>query len=502
LIAALLGGCGQAEKGCSDDADCPPGRYCQPASGVCLYDCTDDLDCPAGFGCSSRGRCQRACQPTNGGREACDGVDNDCDGETDEDLVGQVCVRDNDHGSCSGRERCQAGEWICDAPEPAAEDCNGIDDDCDGATDEELAARDCERRNEHGSCSGLERCEAGGWVCDAPEPAAEDCNGADDDCDGATDEGLDGRACPLTLGVCAGTTRVCDGAAGWRACEYGMAYEAGDETRCDGLDNDCDGATDEDVPPLPACELGAEADDGLDNNCNGLADEPGGCMMRHPFLPLYVDRYEAVVVAAADCSGQRYGQGWIDDYPADWPDRPGPDSRVLYACSLPDVRPSRNLTWHQAHRACLAQGKRLCTKVEWAQACGGSDYLDFPYGQNFAAGRCNSFDTGVGDSLPTGAMPGCVTEGGAYDMSGNLWEWVADDCAFEQGRKAVQGGSYDCWVEDPDSGDWEVCDLDDPSHAESIRWRYHCGWPEHPNYCTSPSTEDAGHGFRCCYEPP
>ncbi|MBI5491048.1 MAG: VCBS repeat-containing protein [Deltaproteobacteria bacterium] len=67
--------------------------------------------------------------------ETCNGADDDCDGETDEG--GVCCV-------------------------PAAETCNGVDDDCDGETDEGL-----------GCCA----------------TAPETCNGVDDDCDGETDEG-------------------------------------------------------------------------------------------------------------------------------------------------------------------------------------------------------------------------------------------------------------------------------------------------------------------------
>ncbi len=81
----------------------------------------------------------------------------------------------------------------CDDHDPdrhpgAAERCNGVDDDCDGDTDEGLT-RDCST-----ACgSGEERCSGGAWVgCTAPRPSPEECNGVDDDCDGDTDEGCVG----------------------------------------------------------------------------------------------------------------------------------------------------------------------------------------------------------------------------------------------------------------------------------------------------------------------
>lgn len=64
--------------------------------------------------------------------ETCDGMDNDCDGQVDEDLV-RAC----DSACGAGTETCQAGAWVgCDAPQPQTETCDGDDNDCDGEVDE------------------------------------------------------------------------------------------------------------------------------------------------------------------------------------------------------------------------------------------------------------------------------------------------------------------------------------------------------------------------------
>lgn len=106
----------------------------------------------------------------------------------------------NGRGACAvdGKWVCEDTSVICNAIERQGtdEECNSIDDDCDGSTDEEVGPGAactagigiCQR-------SGFERCEAGVPVCDAvpgpADPAGESCNGLDDDCDGWIDADRD-----------------------------------------------------------------------------------------------------------------------------------------------------------------------------------------------------------------------------------------------------------------------------------------------------------------------
>lgn len=87
-----------------------------------------------------------------GALEQCDGEDNDCDGDVDEDAEGGVIwyldADDDGYGSltdtvvaCTAPEGAIATTGDCDDTEPEVspeqtESCNGIDDDCDGLTDE------------------------------------------------------------------------------------------------------------------------------------------------------------------------------------------------------------------------------------------------------------------------------------------------------------------------------------------------------------------------------
>ncbi|MCK6569632.1 thrombospondin type 3 repeat-containing protein [Myxococcota bacterium] len=258
--------------------------------------------------------------------EVCNGADDDCDGRTDEEdpAAGGPCEAPLPGICAGGVLACRAGVLVCEASAvPAPERCNGLDDDCDGVTDEagvDLGAGLACRTGEPGRCAdGVTACNAGVIECSpARRPSPEDCNGLDDDCDGDVDEGDPGGglACPTGLpGECAfGVTACVEGRV---VCGPPAGGPGAGAEICNGLDDDCDGRIDEDVPGTgEPCEAGAcgagrmvcdagrlvcqpddvasvEVCNGLDDDCDGLVDDgaffdedcetgaPGACGAGH-----------------------------------------------------------------------------------------------------------------------------------------------------------------------------------------------------------------------------
>ena len=235
------------------------------------------------------------CEPFNpdvhhGALEICNEVDDDCSGEADDGLGHVIYCGD---GVCrsEGWSDCVGGVelplCIPGLPSGSDEDCNGLDDNCDGSTDEGYSpvlnycgVGDC-------SSSGTSSCEAGveHLNCFPGEPtgADNDCDGWDDDCDGYADNYYQPYETQCGTGACANTgMSYCEGGYEYDNCEM-LPPESYYDYTCDGVDDNCNGSTDEEyAPKQTSCGIGACASTGVSScdagveHTNCYVDDPTG----------------------------------------------------------------------------------------------------------------------------------------------------------------------------------------------------------------------------------
>jgi hypothetical protein len=229
---------------CEEYLQCDPQQYlleqveCVTEDG---YPGTQDKVC-------NKGQIQYTDCVTDCEEEACNYLDDDCDGEIDE-------------GQLNACNECGI------VPQ---EECNGYDDDCNGYTDEELI-QPC-----YSACgAGFETCSEGKWIsCTAPPELEEICDGLDNDCDGQIDEDLECVCGLQDVGVlfpCTEEPLLCG--QGYKTCQcvddtcksfsmtecFALCYWIPDGTQA------CD--------PLIGIPLEQEKCNNFDDNCNQEIDE-------------------------------------------------------------------------------------------------------------------------------------------------------------------------------------------------------------------------------------
>jgi hypothetical protein len=269
LLTLTLLGCRSTDKLTTDDSDLDTAGLTVDADGD-GYDESEDCD-------------DNNSLVHPGAEELCDGVDNNCDGQIDEDVTTTFFEDGDEDGFGNGEataEACEAPPGYTAVPNDcddgnentypgAAERCDGEDNDCDGEIDEDVLTEwyaDADGDGYGELDSAYEVCDPPpGYVDNADDcddtndtafPGGEEvCDEADNDCDGEIDEDVTSTFYEDTdgdsFGVSDATTEACSQPTGYasRAGDCDDADEAISPNAaevCDEADNDCDGVTDED----------------------------------------------------------------------------------------------------------------------------------------------------------------------------------------------------------------------------------------------------------------
>jgi hypothetical protein len=495
-----------------------------------------------------------------GASETCNGVDDDCDGTTDEASAvdaGTWYTDSDEDGygdaaspetACSQPAGTVSDSSDCDDADAAAhpgatEYCDGHDDDCDGTVDESSAA------------------DASTWY-------------ADSDGDGYGDAGTTSRACTQPAGTVADSSDCDDGDA---------AAHPGATEYCDGHDDDCDGTVDEDdavdasawhpdldgdgygdsssssvacAQPAGAIADGSDCDDrdaavhpgadewcnGYDDDCDGTVDESSAVDASTWYADLDGDGYGDPANTSVACSQPPLSstdntdcddsqasvhpgaeEVWYDGIDQDCDGNDNDRDEDGYAIDQdcdeddPEVNPGATEIWYDG--------------VD--QDCsGGSDYDydgDGYDSESHGGDDCDDADDAVWPGAPDEPYDGVVSDCDAsdeYDADGDghdFWGYGGDDC--DDANSEVYPGAEEVWYDgidqdcdgndddqdedghpvdedcdDTDPGAWDDCDPVDTGDTGEPDVPDDTGEPELPDDTDQPPASElimGGGGVRC-----
>ena len=370
VLAGLLAGCSSGNN--------PPADGGSDGDGG-QVECTTAVDCDDGNECT-----QDSCAASV------------CNNQPVAD--GTPCV--DDSVFCNGAEICQGG--VCSHP---GDPCPGPDGDGDCAESCDEDSDTCLAADPEGAA-----CDDGQWCTLSDACGAGVCSGTDRDCN-------DGDEC--TLDGCNEAEDACDHEI---QPNPGAEGPAGDATCGNGIDDDCDGLTDD-----------------QDDDCTGLewiqitggtfqmGSDAGGS----DELPIHSVTVPSFEMTKTEVTVDQY-QACVDAGACTLPNDNTSNSYCNWGYSDRGAHPVNCVDWNQAVAFCSWAGGRLPSEAEWEYAArSGGQEITYPWGNDTATCQYAVMDEGGYGCGRDSTWASCGkttgnTAQGLCDMAGNVCEWVQD----------------------------------------------------------------------------
>ena len=152
-----------------------------------------------------------------------------------------------------------------------------------------------------------------------------------------------------------------------------------------------------------------------------------------PAREIYLDAY---YIGKTEVTNAEYYRFWLEHGGADSEHTPIGYGGVFGIWpDMTETKPNHpviGVSWHSAAAYAAWQGARLPTEAEWEKAARGTNARRWPWGNTFnqrikgTTTHAKVRDSSESHLQPVGSYPTGASPYGAYDMAGNVWEWVDD----------------------------------------------------------------------------